>query len=655
MNFEEKVNLTFGLGWEGYNLLAGYYVGSVPGIPRLGVPGIWMQDAAQGFRTSEEVMIGQVTSWPCSLAVAATWDADLMFEWGQALGNEHSLKGSNVILGPSVNVHRVPQGGRNGEYISGESPYLGAVMTAAYVRGVQSQNVSAVVKHYGFNNQETNRDSVDVYVDERTAFEVYYPPYKAAIDAGVGAFMCSYNLVNGSHSCGSEGLLHRDLKLRMQFGGFVMSDWWAVHNTSYQDAGLDMDMPGNDGYFSKDTLTDPERLDNMVTRIVTTILKVGMTEKCAAPDCTSFLEKVVATSEDHANFARAIAAQSVALLKNDNNLLPISADSQKLVAVVGSACDAPNDIGALLGKWDLGNYYTLGGSGRVIGADPVSILRGLQEGTSWKLSVDTSDIAHRALNTMEGADLAIICVATTSSEAHDRQNLVADQERFVSQLLELATIPTVVLITSPGTMVTPWAQQATAILNMFLGGQETGRAWFDILTGATNPSGKLPVTFLLQEADATPPCTRNPCNYDEGLMVGWRAMEGKDVAFPFGHGLSYTNFSFEWTKEPNIICGDAVVCMEVQITNIGGVAGAEVAQLYVEFPASAGEPAKQLKGFKKTIPLKPGASSMAYFNLTELDLSTWVVGSGWQQAKGKFNFFVGSSSRVLPLTGSLEL
>ena len=199
-----------------------------------------MQDAAQGFRTSSKSIVGTVTSWPSSLHIAASWDADLAEEWGRALGAEHRSKGANVILGPSVNVHRVPRGGRNAEYISGESPHLGSVMASSYVRGVQTQGVVAMVKHFALNSQETNRNGVNSVCDERTMFEVYYPPFKAAIDAGVGAFMCSYNLVNGTHSCGNKDLLTRDLKERMNFTGMVSSDWWAVHAPGYQDAGLDL-------------------------------------------------------------------------------------------------------------------------------------------------------------------------------------------------------------------------------------------------------------------------------------------------------------------------------------------------------------------------------------------------------------------------------
>ena len=244
MTEEEKYSILNGVGFISRLQEEGYYVGNEPPIDRLGIPSIKMQDAAQGFRTTDERMIGGVTAWPCSLAVASTWDVSRMEEWGHALGVEHRTKGANVILGPAVNVHRVAKGGRNAEYLSGEEPTLGVDLTKAYIRGVQAEGVMAVVKHFALNNQETSRNSVDSHCDERTMQEVYYPPFAAAVSEGVASFMCSYNLVNSTHSCGNDSLLSRDLKSRMGFEGFVMSDWWAIHDKGWQNYGLDMDMPG---------------------------------------------------------------------------------------------------------------------------------------------------------------------------------------------------------------------------------------------------------------------------------------------------------------------------------------------------------------------------------------------------------------------------
>jgi len=374
MTKSEKYSLLNGVGWKTKIQQSGYYIGNTPSVPRLSIPSLKMQDASQGFRTTDIRQVGQVTSWPCSLAVATSWDPELMESWGVALGREHRAKGSNVILGPSVNVHRVAAGGRNAEYLSGESPSLGVPMTGAYVRGVQGDGVMAVVKHFALNSQETNRNTVNSVADERTMMEVYYPPFAAAVSAGVGSLMCSYNLVNDTHSCGNEELMERDLKGRMGFGGFVMSDWWAVYDTDYPNSGLDMDMPGDDGSFDDDKLDALNEgiVDGMVTRILDSMIGVGLMSGkeggdvpfpslCEIPDgCDGLYFNVTATSEEHVVLARRIGSESAVLLKNEGDVLPFKEGISK-IAVVGTACEPGNDIERMLKVWNLGNYFVMGG------------------------------------------------------------------------------------------------------------------------------------------------------------------------------------------------------------------------------------------------------------------------------------------------------
>ncbi|GMH83616.1 hypothetical protein TrVE_jg11379 [Triparma verrucosa] len=663
MDTSEKYSIVNGVGWISRKQQSGYYIGNEPAVDRLGIPSIKMQDAAQGFRTTDERIIGEVTAWPCSLGVASAWDVDLMEDWGHALGKEHRAKGANMILGPSVNVHRVAKGGRNAEYLSGESPKLGEEMARSYVRGVQEEGVMAVVKHFALNNQENDRNTIDSHADERTMQEVYYPPFKAAVDEGVASFMCSYNLVNGTHSCGNEDLLVRDLKERMGFEGFVMSDWWAVNEVGYQNAGLDMDMPGDDGYFSSDNLdaSDDGRIDDMVTRVLTQMKKVGLLgtddqpaafpNLCDIPgDCDDLFYNATATSAAHEALALSIATQSVALLKNEDDVLPIS--GAKTIAVVGSACDASNNISAMLKVWDLGNYYVMGGSGRVIAEDPVSIVRGLQEGAGDTITIveSTTDDLDQALAAMENADVVLTCGATTSTEGHDRASLLVDQDDFITQLVEAATIPSVVLLNTPGaTVISNFSGKASAVLNMFLGGQATGTAWSNIIYGVESPSGKLPVTFPLSEEDAVEPCSSSPCTYDEKLEVGWRGLVEKDVDFPFGHGLSYTNFDYEVKSKDGLK-------FELNVENTGKSAGREVVQLYVTYPVAEDAPPVELKGFKKTGVLEPGQSELLEFDISPDDLRSWSTNAGdFVAVSGDFQFDFASSSRDVRVSDTVTV
>ena len=598
MTQEEKYSLVNGIGWKTKIQQDGYYIGNIPGIPRLSVPSIKMQDAAQGFRTTDVRQVGQVTSWPCSLGVSAAWDVDLMESWGTALGAEHRSKGANVILGPSINVHRIAKGGRNAEYISGESPALGSMLTPAYVRGVQGAGVMAVAKHFALNNQETFRNEVNSVADERTMMEVYYPPFLAAVQSGVASFMCAYNLVNGTHACGNDELLRRDLKGRMGFEGFVMSDWWAVHDVDYPNAGLDMDMPGDDGNFGDANLErlDPAVVDDMVARIVGGMMEVGLMAEeeggnvkfpslCEIPDgCDDLYFNETATSDEHVALARKIGAEGAVLLKNDGGILPLD-DGIKKIAVVGSACDPPNDIERMLKIWNVGNYFVMGGSGRVIPASPISVLEGVKEASverGIEIVDSISDSVEDGVEAMDDADVVILCGATTSTEGTDRENLYLDQDDFLKEILaQTGEIPTVVVTITPGaTVLSNFADSADGILNVFLAGEETGHAVADILFGSVNPSGKLPVTFLISEDDAVEPCNfleLRECVYEEGVLVGYRRLQDKDVGFAFGHGLSYTNFEYEWGEGGGIKRDGG----EIKITNSGKMAGKEVVQVRV--------------------------------------------------------------------------
>eukprot|EP00928_Gymnodinium_smaydae_P037442 TRINITY_DN25992_c0_g1_i1.p1 TRINITY_DN25992_c0_g1~~TRINITY_DN25992_c0_g1_i1.p1 ORF type:complete len:838 (-),score=104.78 TRINITY_DN25992_c0_g1_i1:517-3030(-) len=682
---EERHRLINGAGYKGSDAGQGdgFYVGNALAVPRLGIPSIRMQDAAQGFRTTDARMVGQVTAWPCGLAIAAGWDENATWHWARALAQEFRAKGANVLLGPAVNVHRVAANGRNAEYISGEDPMLGVRLAPAYVRGAQEGvGIAAVVKHFVLNQQETNRMAVDSQVDERTRWEQYYPPFEAAVQAGVAAVMCSYNLVNGEHACENSETITTDLKGRMGFSGWVMSDWWAMATDKGARAGTDQDMPGSDGFFSNSTLSalPPSRLDDMATRILTGMSSSGAWtsvskegDSCRAGcNCGPLLYGVNATSSEHSTLACTLAAGSAVLLKNSprqhlsrtNGMSTLPLRAGERVAVLGGACAQQPDAKAMVDDFMAGDYYVVGGSGRVLSERSVSILQGLRN-RGLRLTESTSDSMNAAVKAMQDADVAIICGGATSSEGVDRTSLRLDNEAFLMKALQHANdmrIPAVVVALAPGAIVAPWRHSASAALAMFLSGQETGNAAADVLMGDITPSGKLPVTFPAKEEDALWPCPttllpweNTACPYKERLKGGWHIYDGKPVAYPFGHGLSYTQF--EYSAEHNWIpSGSEARQLRVRVKNTGSVPGAEVVQLYLRFPhEEADEPDMVLRGFEKTPVLRPGDSHEVVFILKARDLSVWDTSThSWRQPVGRFVTMVGASSRDMRLCGAFQ-
>ncbi|CAE8700401.1 unnamed protein product, partial [Polarella glacialis] len=385
LSSEELLGLLRGSHFNTSSITAdvGYYIGNTLAIPRLGVPALKLQDAGQGFRTTEPGTDSTTTAWPCMLALASTWDEDLVKLVARAIADEFKGKGANVLLGPSINVHRVAAGGRNFEYLSGEDPYLGSRLTRAYVEGAQGQGVMAVVKHFAFNEQETNRNSMDAEVGERAKWELYYPPFKAAVDAGVGSFMCSYNRVNGTFACGNPELLLQDLKKTLGFQGFVMSDWLAAHNASDLEHGLDQEQPGllkvSKGPGSNETLdwtvlTDAalkslgaDTAKEAATRILTAVYRLGLDQgpSCVPPRCQQ--ELLSNQTEDttlgrrHADIALSATSAAVTLLKNSKGLLPLTSSKIKTLAVLGwAAYDTSSQflVGGGSGFVSPGNFVT---------------------------------------------------------------------------------------------------------------------------------------------------------------------------------------------------------------------------------------------------------------------------------------------------------
>lgn len=650
MTREEKQSLLRGVGWERtpwwFELQRNWYVGNTPAIERLGLPSLNMADAAGGFRTYWSDMVDTVTVWPSLLSLAATFDPELVRVVAQAIGEEFASKGANGILGPSVDVHRVARNGRNFEYLSGEDPYLGAQLAKAYVEGVQSQGVLAVVKHWVFNGQETRRGEEDSIVDNKTAWELYYPPFQAAVDAGVAAVMCSYNQINGDYSCANEQQFDI-LKKKMGFQGFVQSDWWATHEMSL-NTGLDQEMPGIGNakvgsFFNESTLnaSQESHVDESASRVLAVIYKLNLaaTAKCTPPECGSWLAQNVST-DAHVKLARSAAAESVVLLKNEGGLLPLTPGSVKAIAVIGGPAAAksfnPNGEGqGGANAWAQGDYFSGGGSGHLSTTRAVSALDGLRrraEVAGIQVVASPSDDVAEAIEAANQADVAIIVAATTSGESFDRPDLKLDglADELVDAITRYSTCRhIVVLVQAPGAVLMPWRDSATAILTMFLGGQETGNAWADVLFGDHAPTGRLPIMMPATESDSIPPVLDDQVVYSEGLSTSYRN-PAFAAAFPFGHGLTYTTFEYSDASTGSCdsdVGGGAIVCVRCKVRNIGGTAGRTLAQLYLELPAAAGQPAPLLKGFQKTAEIAPGSASEVIFRLSARDLSYFDIGS----------------------------
>ncbi len=642
MGLNDKLALVHGVG--------GSYVGNIPTNTALGVPALGLEDGPAGIADG----VANVTAFPAPIALAASWDVALGRQYGTLLGAEARGKGVQVLLGPMMNTDRAPQAGRNFEGY-GEDPALSAAMAAAEIQGIQSQGVIATAKHFVCNDQETDRTRESSDVDERTRQEIYYPAFRASVRAGLGAVMASYNRVNSRYACEGEAL-NTTLKKLWGFDGFVMSDWGANFGTTAAAVnGLDMDMYS--GGFASAPLTaaiqsglvPSSDLDGMARRIVATMFRFGVFDN---PATGTLIANV--RSAAHDQFARDAAAQGIVLLKNDGQLLPLNLATVHSIAVLGSPAS-------------LSPISTGGGSASVNLPYNVTPLVGISNrvGVGVTVSYNQGDGGNipAAVALAQAADVAIICVGQRTSEGSDRASLSLpnDQDALVSAVATANPHTIVVLYAAAATLM-PWAGQVPAALVAWFPGQENGNALARVLFGDVNPSGKLPVTFPVtanQVPANTPaqfPGVKGHVAYSEGLLVGYRWYDANSVPplFPFGHGLSYTTFGYS-NLTVSVVSPSGQVQVGLDLTNIGSSTGAEVVQLYLGFPAAAGEPPKQLKGFKKIF-LSPGATQHVTFNLDWEDLANWdPVAHGWMVTPGTFQVMVGASSRDIRLTGAFNI
>jgi len=624
MTFDEQLALVHGE--------YGQYVGNLAAAGPL--PALGLDDGPAGV-----ARFSGVTAFPAPITLAATWDRALVRRWGSAMGAEQRGKGVAVQLGPMMNMARVPLAGRNFESF-GEDPYLASELAAEDVRGIQENGVVATAKHFVGNEQETNRETENSVIDERTLHEVYYAPFEASVAAGVGAVMCSYNRLNGTYACENPQALS-DLRNTLGFSGWVMSDWTATHSgLTAAAAGLDQEMPTASYFGSGVFSSEPDLLAAMATRVVTSLVRVGVVDDPPTLDSSSTV-----STEEHVAVALEGATSSITLLKNENGALPLEKGSIA-IAVFGTA----GDLSPLSGG---------GGSALVTApyvASPYAAIGAASDGDTVSYSPGESD-PETAATVAADSDAVVVVLAVESSEFTDRTSLslTTAQNALVTAVAQ-ANPRTIVVLNTPGAVLMPWLDSVAGVVAAWYPGQENGTALASVLFGDTNPSGKLPVTFPADTTTLPAPGASSTVTYSEGLAIGHRYFDANDLdpLFEFGFGLSYTTFAYDKLEltagtEP----GAVDVAFELQ--NTGEIAGTEVAQVYLTFPAAAGEPPRVLRGFER-VTLAAGAKRTVHVELPARAFGCWNPTAHARFApSGAYTIAVGSSSRKLPLHASLDV
>ncbi len=622
----------------------------VAGIPRLGIPAFKITNGPAGAGPGDSQTKQPATALPSALAMSATWDTAAATRFGTIAGQEVADRGEHLLEAPGVNVTRVPRNGRNFEYF-GEDPFLAGQISVAEVQAVQAQGILAEVKHYAANNQENQRKTIDVAVDERTLREIYLPAFEATVKQGdVAAVMCAYPKVNGQFGCENTHLLADILRKDWGFQGFVQSDYTATHTTvAAALAGLDLSMKHDFyGDATKAAVQSGQLaesvVDQMLIRRFTQMFRFGLFDNPRQP-------KPIPARADGL-VARAIGEQGAVLLKNSGNQLPLRASALTSVALIGPYATAAHTGG--------------NGSSAVTPLYTVSPAAGIRRvaGGGVTVTVNDGSDAAAAAQAAAAADVAIVMVGNKDKEGADRANLsLSGNQNALVSAVAAANAHTVVVLKTGGPVLMPWLNQVPAVLEAWYPGEEDGNIVADLLFGRTNPSGKLTMSFPRRESDtpantaAQYPGVNGTVHYTEGLKVGYRWYDAQNVAalFPFGFGLSYTTFSFANLNVPATPDANGRLTVSVDVTNSGSRSGAEVVQVYVGAPASAGEPPKQLKGFAK-VSLAPGQTKRISITLQDRAFSIWNTGAkAWTTVPGRHTVMVGNSSRNLPLRDTVTV
>ncbi|OCT12919.1 glycosyl hydrolase [Paenibacillus pectinilyticus] len=657
MTLEEKAGMCSGLDfWR------------LKGVERLGIPTIMVTDGPHGLRkqrggTDHLGIFDSVpaTCYPSAAGMASSWDRELIGKVGVALGEECQAEDIAVLLGPGANIKRSPLCGRNFEYFS-EDPYLSSEMATSHIQGVQSQGVGTSLKHFAANNQEHRRMGVDAVVDERTLREIYLASFEGAVKNGQPwTVMSAYNKVNGTFASENSYLLTDILKEEWGHEGFVVTDWGANNNrVDGLVAGQELEMPSSGGLGDRKIVAavlsgmlSIEALDRAVERIVRIIfMSVDQKKQDASYD-----------QDEHHRLARTVASETMVLLKNEDNLLPLA--QGKRVAVIGAFAQKPR--------------YQGGGSSHI---KPTQMDVPLEE--IQKLAGDGATIVYaqgyhadkddldaslidEAVKAAREADVVIVIAGLPDryeSEGYDRKHLhmPANQNQLIEAIAGVQSNVAVVLLNgSPVEM--PWIGKVKSILEAYLGGQAVGGAIADVLFGVANPSGKLAETFPMKLSDNPSflffPGEGNRVEYREGIFVGYRYYDTKEIKplFPFGYGLSYTTFAYEnLTIDSTEIKDTDSVNVQVTVQNTGTRAGKEVVQLYVrDVESTVIRPSKELKGFAK-IELQPGEKKTVNFTLDKRAFAYYNTQlKDWHVETGDFDIMIGRSSEDIVLTSTLQV
>jgi beta-glucosidase len=695
MTLDEKIALLHGVGMPTddpvtpENAPSNRGVGYAVGVPRLGIPGIDMSDAAYGVRSSQ-ANGRYATALPANVAAAASWDPDAAYEYGALIGRELRAQGYNMTLGGGTNLTREPRNGRTFEYL-GEDPILAGTLVARLIEGTQSAHVIGDIKHYAFNDQESGRNSGNVSIDKRAGHESDLLAFEIGVTKGhPAAVMCSYNRVNGDFACENEWLLKDVLKKDWKFPGFVVSDWGGTHSTEKASAaGLDEEQPGKFFYSDKFKAAveagriSRAELDDHIHRILRSMFAAGVVD----------YPRQRAVVDPFAGFetSRKIEEGGIVLLKNNKDILPIESGKVKSIAVIG----AHSDVGMISGGGSAqvdpigGNAIMPPGQGATHWQEqiwfPSSPLKAIKErapnaNVTFDAGVDPASAAAAA----KGADVVLVFAYQWESEGMDLPSLSLPNyksgDKDVDQNAVIAAVtaanPHTVVVLETGSPVTmPWVDSAAGIVEAWYSGSDGASALGNVLFGSVNPSGKLPNTFPKSDADLPHPEISKPTkvhfdgavspetwakglppfpiNYDEGLKVGykWYDAEKKPVLFPFGYGLSYTTYGY---SDLDVKTGDTVK-VTFKLENKGKREGAEIAEIYAELPDSAQEPPKRLVGFTK-VKLDSKEKKTVTVEIDRKYLSIWDESKdAWSLVPGKYTFLVGGSSDKLPEKKTVEL